>query len=362
MVFGIVMSILFGIMICVTAGYAIYVYHKNKREKYLSAQEKKELESLRKLKESIKQADENSINEGHEGDVQPQSFGTLGITSSIVTDEAKIKIDQLAAKAKIEELESRLSEMKETLIKNASNIEMLEQNNKLLQDHLTKETENNTQLKKYYDDLKLERDSIELARQKMAEQLILNDQKAALQVDLKAKVDDLNAQLEEMKVRYSKAVMEDYESMVDTLFNWDSRLNEKEKHIIELIRQLEEEYPELKEELATIEWKKIWMPMLQDEGSASLNISGIYMLVMKDDNNCVYIGQATNIKDRWYTHIKKMLGVTATGKEKLYRYKPEEFIWTVLEKVDNKGCLDDAEKYWIGYFAAKDRGLNKKAF
>lgn len=355
MVFGIIMSILFGIMICVTAGYAIYVYRKNKIEKYLNAQEKKELESLRELKKSIKHADENPINEGHEDEVQPQYTGTLG------TDEAKIKIDQLAAKAKIEELESRLSEMKETLIKNSSNIEMLEQNNKLLQDHLTKETENNTQLKKYYDDLKMERDSIELARQKLAEQLTLNDQKAALQVDLKAKVDDLNAQLEEMKVRYSKAVMENYESMVDTLFNWDSRLNEKEKHIIELIRQLEEEYPELKEELATIEWKKIWMPILQDEGSASLNISGIYMLVMKDDNNCVYIGQATNIKDRWYTHIKKMLGVTATGKEKLYRYKPEEFIWTVLEKVDNKEYLDNAEKYWIGYFAAKDRGLNKKA-
>lgn len=352
MILGIIMSVLFGIMLCITAGYAIYTYRKNKIQKYLRAEEKKELENLRRLKESIKQADENSFNEGHEGDVQPQCGGSLG-------DIAYIRVDE--ANAKIEELKARLSKMKETLIKNASNIEMLEQNNKLLQEHLTKETANNEQLKEYYNSLKAERDAVEAERQKMAEQLTLNDQTAALQVDLKAKVDDLNAQLEEMKIRYSKAVMEDYESMVDSLFNWDSRLNEKEKHIIELIRQLEGEYPELKEELATIEWKKIWMPILQDEGSASLNISGIYMLVMKDDNNCVYIGQATNIKDRWYTHIKKMLGVVGTGKEKLYRYKPEEFVWTVLEKVESKEYLDDAEKYWIGYFAAKDRGLNKKA-
>lgn len=353
MILGIIMSILFGIMLCITAGYAIYTYRKNKVQKYLRAEEKKELENLRKLKNSIKQADENSFNEGHEGDVQPQCGGvSLGDTNVVGVNEAN---------AKIEELKTRLSEMKETLIKNASNIEMLEQNNKLLQEHLTKETANNEQLKEYYNSLKAERDAVDAERQKMAEQLTLNDQTAALQVDLKAKVDDLNAQLEEMKIRYSKAVMEDYESMVDSLFNWDSRLNEKEKHIIELIRQLEGEYPELKEELATIEWKKIWMPILQDEGSASLNISGIYMLVMKDDNNCVYIGQATNIKDRWYTHIKKMLGVVGAGKEKLYRYKPEEFVWTVLEKVESKEYLDDAEKYWIGYFAAKDRGLNKKA-
>ena len=353
MILGIIMSILFGIMLCITAGYAIYTYRKNKVQKYLRAEEKKELENLRKLKNSIKQADENSFNEGHEGDVQPQCGGvSLGDTNVVGVNEANAKIEQLKA---------RLSEMKETLIKNASNIEMLEQNNKLLQEHLTKETANNEQLKEYYNSLKAERDAVDAERQKMAEQLTLNDQTAALQVDLKAKVDDLNAQLEEMKIRYSKAVMEDYESMVDSLFNWDSRLNEKEKHIIELIRQLEGEYPELKEELATIEWKKIWMPILQDEGSASLNISGIYMLVMKDDNNCVYIGQATNIKDRWYTHIKKMLGVVGAGKEKLYRYKPEEFVWTVLEKVESKEYLDDAEKYWIGYFAAKDRGLNKKA-
>lgn len=358
MILGIIMSVLFGIMLCITAGYAIYTYRKNKIQRYLRAEEKKELENLRELKESlelkdsIKQADENSFNEGHEGEVQPQYSGTLGNINLVRADEAN---------AKISDLEKRLDEMKETLIKSASNIQMLEQNNKLLQDHLQKETANNEQLREYYNSLKAEKDNLDAERQKMAEQLTLNDQTAALQVDLKAKVDDLNAQLEEMKIRYSKAVMENYESMVDSLFNWDSRLNEKEKHIIELIRQLEEEYPELKEELATIEWKKIWMPRLQDEGSASLNISGIYMLVMKDDNNCVYIGQATNIKDRWYTHIKKMLGVVGAGKEKLYRYKPEEFVWTVLEKVESKEYLDDAEKYWIGYFAAKDRGLNKKA-
>ena len=352
MILGIVMSILFGIMLCIVVGYTIYAYRKNKIQRYLSAKDKKELESLRKLKDSLKQADENSFNEGHEGDVQPQFCGELGDTNIVVSPIAQAKID---------ELEARIDEMKETLIKSASNIKMLEQNNKLLQDHLSKETENNAQLREYYNSLKAEKDTVEGERQKLAEQLTLNDTTAALQVDLKAKVDDLNAQLEEMKIRYSKAVMENYESMVDSLFNWDSCLNEKEKHIIELIRQLEEEYPELKEELATIEWKKIWMPILQDEGSTSLNISGIYMLVMKDDTNCVYIGQATNIKDRWYTHIKKMLGVTATGKEKLYRYKPEEFVWTVLEKVEDKAYLDDAEKYWIGYFAAKDRGLNKKA-
>ena len=70
----------------------------------------------------------------------------------------------------------------------------------------------------------------------------------------------------------------------------------------------------------------VWLPMVQKLCSReNLDRSGIYRLTLRADDKVCYIGQAKSIKDRWYTHIKKMLGVEAKGSERLYEYRPEEF-------------------------------------
>ena len=101
------------------------------------------------------------------------------------------------------------------------------------------------------------------------------------------------------------------------------------------------------------------MPQLQQlcvrEG---LDRSGIYKLTLKTNDRVVYIGQAQSIKDRWYTHCKKMLGVEAKGTERLYEYGPDELTWEVVEF--KEGNLDSDEKYWIDYFKCREIGLNKK--
>lgn len=38
-----------------------------------------------------------------------------------------------------------------------------------------------------------------------------------------------------------------------------------------------------------------------------------------------------------------MIGIDAKGNEKLYKYRPEDFYWTVIER-DPKD-LDEAERY-----------------
>ena len=70
----------------------------------------------------------------------------------------------------------------------------------------------------------------------------------------------------------------------------------------------------------------VWLPIVQKLCSReNLDRGGIYRLTLKVDDKVCYIGQAKSIKDRWYTHIKKMLGVEAKGSERLYEYRPEEF-------------------------------------
>lgn len=142
--------------------------------------------------------------------------------------------------------------------------------------------------------------------------------------------------------------------------NWfDFGLSNKEIKLIETIAEISGLYPELTKDMATIEWKKIWLPKFQDlVNTANLAVRGIYRLVLKRDENISYVGQAVNIKERWYEHVKKMLGADIKGTEKLYNYRPEDFYWTVLET--NTSDLNSAERYWIEYYCCKEIGLNKK--
>ena len=135
------------------------------------------------------------------------------------------------------------------------------------------------------------------------------------------------------------------------------------KRLIELIHELVDEYgnqfPILRKELLKAEWSSVWLPQVQQLCSREgLDRGGIYRLVLKSNPDCVYIGQAQSIKERWYTHIKKMLGVEAKGTERLYEYRPDDFEWSVVEF--KEGNLDSDEKYWIDYYKCREIGLNKK--
>ena len=153
---------------------------------------------------------------------------------------------------------------------------------------------------------------------------------------------------------------------------WEPILNEKQAKLVQLLRELILMYPDLEIDFATIEWKKIWMPQLQQLGKTIDGKKGIYRLILKDNKMppfqamrdgvevtlpYCYVGQAVNIKERWYQHVKKMIGVMSKGNERVYEWRPEDFKWCIVESGNID--LDASEKYWIQYFAAKE-GLNKK--
>lgn len=99
--------------------------------------------------------------------------------------------------------------------------------------------------------------------------------------------------------------------------------------------------------------------------TAATSKTGIYKIT-NTTNDRIYIGQSTNIADRWKQHIKRGTGAekgTLVG-EKLYRAMFEDGIWNfsfeILEVVENKDDLNEREKYWINYFSAKEFGYNMK--
>lgn len=101
------------------------------------------------------------------------------------------------------------------------------------------------------------------------------------------------------------------------------------------------------------------MPKLQKVRGQLDGVRGVYRLIKIGEDNVCYVGKAENIKERWYQHCKKMLGVDAAGGEWLYKCRPDQLEWTVLEVVEDGVRLDEVERYWIDFYRANEKGLNR---
>lgn len=185
---------------------------------------------------------------------------------------------------------------------------------------------------------------------------------------LKTEVDVWKVELDHLKESYRQAiglVGEGGETRRIETF----RLTGSQERLLGLLDEVVGLYPELREALMTVAWKKVWLPEIQ-RITRSLGVdgavSGIYRLNWVKDEKVCYIGQAVKISERWYTHIKKMIGVEAKGNERLYAAinRPDEVAWEVVEVWDGKGekskWLDEKEKWWIETTGAKEIGWNKK--
>ena len=177
------------------------------------------------------------------------------------------------------------------------------------------------------------------------------------QDELEKEVAALEKEIEELKEKKRLAVLHQNENVVE---GWEFFITPHEKELISLLEKIKMDYAELRGDIATIEWKKIWLPKIQDIVNRN-ELDGkkcIYRLVLKEDNEVCYVGQAVNVKERWYQHIKKMIGVDTVGNERLYEYRPDDFWWTIVE--ENPKNLNESEHYWIEYFGCTEKGLNKK--
>lgn len=181
-------------------------------------------------------------------------------------------------------------------------------------------------------------------------------------INLTQDVNNLTNLLNWLKLTHANAVKVGAQEENNEL-GWTFECSPNELRLIEVLDGLKLDYPDLAVELGGIEWRKVWLGKVQSlvklEGLDGL--SGIYRLIRKDNPNAVYIGQATDIKSRWYTHIKKMIGAENKGNEKVYDGLPSDYWWYVVEEVKDKSKLDEREKWWIDYYASDSVGLNKKS-
>lgn len=90
--------------------------------------------------------------------------------------------------------------------------------------------------------------------------------------------------------------------------------------------------------------------------------TGIYKITNLNNGLC-YVGQSTNIADRWRQHIKRGLGAEAPTQNKLYpamlKEGVENFSFELIEDCD-RTKLNEREDYWQEYFKAKEFGYSIK--
>ena len=279
------------------------------------------------------------------------------------TKDHQINPEQLKwYEEKVKSFENRISDLNERIadkqeqIKNYNDIikELSEKNLKLSLAYVSLES-TVVSTREEYDKLNQAKfETLEL--QKGLDEAIQASKTAAQECE--KDIENLRRELKDLSEQKRLAILYQDE---DKEGYWEFSITPKENELISILERIKIDYPELKMDISSIEWRKIWLNKAQDmTNEHSLNVSGIYRLVLKSDENVCYVGQAVSIKDRWYQHIKKMIGVEPKGTEKVYNYRPEDFYWTVVEFVSS-GKLNEREHYWIEYFGCKEKGLNRKA-
>jgi group I intron endonuclease len=111
----------------------------------------------------------------------------------------------------------------------------------------------------------------------------------------------------------------------------------------------------------------IWSTYFQKQTTALCNnvlginkVSGIYKITNLKSGLC-YIGQSTDIAERWKTHIKCGLGIDTPVQNKLYKAMQIDgivnFTFELLEKCD-KQLLNEKEKFYIDLYQSYNYGYN----
>ena len=89
---------------------------------------------------------------------------------------------------------------------------------------------------------------------------------------------------------------------------------------------------------------------------------GIYKITNLE-NQKSYVGQSTNISERWKSHIRRGLGADPPTRNKLYpamlEAGVENFSFEVVEECA-AADLDEREQYWQNFFGSKEFGYSIK--
>lgn len=142
------------------------------------------------------------------------------------------------------------------------------------------------------------------------------------------------------------------------------QLSDLDLEEIKRIRSIEP-YLRNKEPLNKVIWKSYYEKPYTDLVGRVIGQgrkTGIYKITSLENGMC-YIGQATDLAERWKQHIKRGIGAEIPTRNKLYPAMlatgVENFTFEIIEECAGKD-LNSREDYWQDFFHAKDFGYSIK--
>lgn len=233
----------------------------------------------------------------------------------------------------------------------------------------------NTADKYLKDELKLAEEKIEIEKNKIKESLQKNKEEYNEEYlsilkesskELEDKITEIiaaNNKLEELQKTISTAIELEQRKQADEMAEQKYKISLSSEDLIE-IKKLREVAPFLRNPRPV--YKIIWEGYYRNPTNDLINrviglndTTGIYRLT-NTINNMEYIGQATNISDRWKQHIKCGLGID-TPNSLLYKGMlkngVENFKFEIVEECPREK-LNEREKHWIKFYKTEEYGYN----
>ena len=147
----------------------------------------------------------------------------------------------------------------------------------------------------------------------------------------------------------------------------------KDDYTLTLPREEERDIPILREvqykiskprAVAMAIWSAYYQPLAKTKFPKILgkqDVCGIYKITNQKTGEC-YIGQAVDVRKRWYDHAKAMIGIDTPQNNLLYaaaqKYGLDDFTFELLLEC-RQNELDEKEKYFIELYNSNVFGYNK---
>lgn len=180
----------------------------------------------------------------------------------------------------------------------------------------------------------------------------------------KADLDIIHKELD--KIRATRAAAMEAQLREEEIKNqatfYTLQLSDADKRDVAYLQSIEYNLREARP-LRMLIWTTFYRDKVNDLTArvGAAGASGIYKIT-HIDSGISYIGQATNIKDRWVTHVKCSLGIDTPVTSSLYQFTREKgidnFTFEILEKCP-AAELNEKEKFYIDLYQTYDFGLNK---
>lgn len=180
---------------------------------------------------------------------------------------------------------------------------------------------------------------------------------------MRADLDSIRKELE--KIRATRAAAMEAQLREEEIKNkatfYTLQINEADRRDVSYLQSIEFNLREARP-LRMLIWSTFYRDKVNDLAArvGAVGACGIYKIT-HIDSGISYIGQATNIKDRWITHVKCSLGIDTPVTSQLYAFTREKgidnFTFEILEKC-SASELNEKEKFYIDLYQTYDFGLN----